>query len=72
MNMKQELIEQALKSLKIEHLNPMQEASLRANSQGKDVILLSPTGSGKTLAYLLPLLQELKPENNTIHRHFFL
>jgi len=66
MNMKQELIEQALKSLKIENLNPMQEASIRANSQGKDVILLSPTGSGKTLAYLLPLLQELKPENNTI------
>ncbi len=64
--MKQELIEQALKSLKIEHLNPMQEASIRANSQGKDVILLSPTGSGKTLAYLLPLLQELNLENNTI------
>jgi Superfamily II DNA and RNA helicases len=66
MNMKQEQIAQALKSLKIENLNPMQEASLRANSQGKDVILLSPTGSGKTLAFLLPLLQELKPEDNTI------
>ena len=66
MNMKQEQIEQALKSLKIEKLNPMQEASLRANAQGKDVVLLSPTGSGKTLAFLLPLLQELKPEENTI------
>ncbi|WP_321423821.1 DEAD/DEAH box helicase [uncultured Bacteroides sp.] len=66
MNMKQEQIEQALKSLKIEKLNPMQEASLRANGQGKDVVLLSPTGSGKTLAFLLPLLQELKPEENTI------
>ncbi|WP_321437393.1 DEAD/DEAH box helicase [uncultured Bacteroides sp.] len=66
MNMKQEQIEQALKSLKIENLNPMQEASLRANSQGKDVVLLSPTGSGKTLAFLLPLLLELRPENNTI------
>nr|WP_321517356.1 DEAD/DEAH box helicase [uncultured Bacteroides sp.] len=64
--MKQEQIAQALKSLKIENLNPMQEASLRANSQGKDVILLSPTGSGKTLAFLLPLLQELKPEDDTI------
>jgi len=64
--MKQEQIEQALKSLKIENLNPMQEASLRANSQGKDVVLLSPTGSGKTLAFLLPLLLELRPENNTI------
>ena len=66
MNIKQEQIEQALKSLKIENLNPMQEASIRANSQGKDVVLLSPTGSGKTLAFLLPLLQELKPEENTI------
>jgi superfamily II DNA/RNA helicase len=66
MNMKQEQLEQALKSLKIEKLNPMQEASLRANGQGKDVVLLSPTGSGKTLAFLLPLLQQLKPEENTI------
>lgn len=66
MNMKKEQIAQALKNLKIEQLNPMQEASLEANSQGKDVILLSPTGSGKTLAYLLPLLQELRPENKTI------
>ncbi len=64
--MKKEQIAQALKSLQIEKLNPMQEESLRANSQGKDVILLSPTGSGKTLAYLLPLLQELKAEENTI------
>lgn len=66
MNMKKEQIAKALQSLQIEKLNPMQESSLLANSQGKDVILLSPTGSGKTLAYLLPLLQELTPENNTI------
>lgn len=66
MNMKKEQIAQALKNLKIEQLNPMQEASLEANSQGKDVILLSPTGSGKTLAYLLPLLQQLNPNNKGI------
>ena len=53
---------QALSNLKIEALNPMQEASIDAWREGKDLILLSPTGSGKTLAYLLPLLETMKPE----------
>ena len=60
--MKQPLtIIQALENLKIEALNPMQEASIDAWKEGKDLILLSPTGSGKTLAYLLPLLESLNP-----------
>ena len=46
-----------LANLKIEALNPMQEASLTANKQHDDIILLSATGSGKTLAFLLPILQ---------------
>ena len=56
------IISQALENLKIEALNPMQEASVDAWKDGKDLILLSPTGSGKTLAYLLPLLETLSPE----------
>lgn len=52
----------ALDHLKIDSLNPMQEASVDAWREGKDLILLSPTGTGKTLAYLLPLLDTLKPE----------
>ena len=63
---KNELIQTALRNLKIEALNPMQEAALDAASEEKDVILLSPTGSGKTLAFLLPLLLSLKPDDNTI------
>lgn len=55
------MIENILANLKIERLNPMQEASINAWKEGKDLILLSPTGSGKTLAYLLPLVQSLKP-----------
>lgn len=55
-------ITRALGCLKIESLNPMQEASIDAWTEGKDLILLSPTGTGKTLAYLLPLLDTLKPE----------
>lgn len=38
-----------LERLKIEQLNPMQEASVEAfDKGGEDLILLSPTGSGKT------------------------
>ena len=57
---------QALASLKIEALNPMQEASIETWKEGKDLILLSPTGTGKTLAYLLPLLETLKPEEKGV------
>ena len=59
------MIENILANLKIERLNPMQEASIDAWKKGKDLILLSPTGSGKTLAYLLPLVQSLKPVSYT-------
>lgn len=61
-----ELIQSALRHLKIETLNPMQEASLAHAAEGKDLLLLSPTGSGKTLAFLLPLLLTLKPDDTSI------
>jgi superfamily II DNA/RNA helicase len=48
-----------LSNLNIESLNPMQEASLQAIAEHKNVIILSATGSGKTLAYLLPVLRSL-------------
>lgn len=53
--------EQILANLNIEALNEMQQASIEANLQHRDVILLSATGSGKTLAFLLPLLDGLDP-----------
>lgn len=43
-------------------LTPMQEAMRKAWGAKQDIVLLSPTGTGKTLAYLLPLVQELKPD----------
>ena len=64
--MKNEIIQSALRNLKIKELNPMQEASLEQATGRKDVILLSPTGSGKTLAYLLPLLLTLKPNDDSV------
>jgi superfamily II DNA/RNA helicase len=56
---------QALQNLKINALNPMQEAAINAAKKG-DVILLSPTGSGKTLGFLLPLLNSLNTSISTV------
>lgn len=57
-----EYIQRALEAMKIDALNPMQEAAVDAWGEGRDLVLLSPTGSGKTLAYLLPVLGRLQPE----------
>ena len=54
-------IRSILVNLKIEELNAMQQAAMKAVADGGDMILLSPTGSGKTLAYLLPLVSMLEP-----------
>lgn len=51
-----------LRNLRIEQLNPMQEAAIGAYASGGDLVLLSPTGSGKTLAFLLPLVQSLRED----------
>ncbi len=49
--------------LNIESLNPMQERTLRASDEKRDLILLAPTGSGKTVAFAVPLLKMLKDHN---------
>ena len=54
-----------LSAFKIEALNAMQEASIAANKEQENIILLSATGSGKTLAFLLPVLDLLDPANKT-------
>ncbi len=56
-------IENILSNLKIDALNEMQEASLTANKQHDNTVLLSATGSGKTLAFMLPILPLLDPAN---------
>lgn len=52
-----------LNNLNIEALNPMQTESIEAHEQHKNIVLLSDTGSGKTLAFLLPIIEQLDPEN---------
>lgn len=55
-----------LENLKIEQLNPMQEAVGRAYGECRSLIVLSPTGSGKTLAFLLPLVQRLSASTEEV------
>jgi len=52
--------------LGIEELNPMQLRMMRAASEGRDIMLLSPTGSGKTLAFILPMLKMMRPASGRV------
>lgn len=56
------MVEKILEKLKISSLNQMQVDTLAAGKKGSDVVLLAPTGSGKTLGFLLPVLNNLKPQ----------
>jgi ATP-dependent RNA helicase DeaD len=55
-----------LANLKIDALNDMQLASIKANEENDNVLLLSTTGSGKTIAFLLPVVQRLNPAIKTV------
>lgn len=55
-----------LKKLGITGLNPMQKEAFTAIQKEEEVILLSPTGTGKTLAFLLPLIEQLDPDNPNV------
>jgi len=55
-----------LANLKIDALNEMQLASIKANEENDNVLLLSATGSGKTVAFLLPIIQRLDPAVKTV------
>lgn len=59
-----EVTAQALKALKIDHLNAMQRETIDAwSNHDGDMMVLAPTGSGKTLAFLAPLLLSLKSQS---------
>ncbi len=60
-------LEEALRKLGVESLNPMQAGALAA-ARGKDadIVILSPTGTGKTLAYLLPLAESVSPGSDAV------
>jgi len=54
-------LDKIIESLPFGSLNDMQFATLEANKEMKDMLLLSDTGSGKTIGFLLPLLELLDP-----------
>ena len=62
LNLKPELLA-SLQKLKYEVPTEVQEKSIPLLLQGKDLVVRSKTGSGKTFAFLLPILQNLSPEN---------
>lgn len=56
-----------LAKLRISRLNEMQRKTAEVMlGSNKDVVVLSPTGSGKTLAYLLPLVQLVDGNNDSV------
>lgn len=55
-----------LERLSIAALNKIQEATIEKAASVKNLMLLAPTGSGKTLAFLIPLLQQLRPEDTGV------
>ncbi|HEY4602656.1 MAG TPA: DEAD/DEAH box helicase [Cerasibacillus sp.] len=55
-----------INSLNFNQPTEIQEKAIPAILQGKDVIGQSQTGSGKTHAYLLPLLQKIDEESQTV------
>jgi superfamily II DNA/RNA helicase len=58
--------EKILANFGIDSLNEMQLASLKANEENDNIILLSSTGSGKTLGFLLPIVKLLTRESKKV------
>jgi ATP-independent RNA helicase DbpA len=66
MSKQQEIVDHVLKNTGFQSLNKLQEETLRLGHKQDNLLLLSQTGSGKTLAFLLPILLNLKKEQNGI------
>ena len=56
---------QVLNIMGMSSLSPVQEKALPALLAGQSIRMVAPTGCGKTLAFLLPLVEQLKPEVKT-------
>lgn len=55
-----------LEELGFQKMTPIQEQSIPALLQGKDLIGQSKTGSGKTLAFALPMIETTELENKNV------
>jgi len=61
-----ESLQQALQALGFTAPTPVQEQSIPAALEGKDLLVSSQTGSGKTAAFLLPTLNGLATEDTFV------
>ncbi|WP_353142947.1 DEAD/DEAH box helicase [Acinetobacter pragensis] len=59
-------LQQALETLGFTTPTPVQEQSIPAAMEGKDLLVSSQTGSGKTAAFLLPTLNALADEESAV------
>ena len=49
-----------------ERPSPIQEASLKASLDGKDILARAKNGTGKTAAYTIPILQKIDASRNEV------
>ncbi|HCW6550769.1 TPA: DEAD/DEAH box helicase [Acinetobacter baumannii] len=61
-----ETLQQALEGLDFTNPTPVQEQSIPAALEGKDLLVSSQTGSGKTAAFLLPTLHNLAGQDTFV------
>jgi superfamily II DNA/RNA helicase len=59
-------LQEAWEKSGFQHPTSIQDAAVPAILDGKDLIAESPTGTGKTLAYLLPLLNKVEPNSQSL------
>ncbi len=57
---------QGIKDMGFDEMFPIQAEAITPILEGRDVIGQAHTGSGKTLAYALPMLHNIKPEQDSI------
>ncbi len=65
LGIKREFVD-CLKKSGIKTPTPIQDMSIEAILDKKDIIAEAPTGTGKTLAFLLPMMNTMKPNNSGI------
>ncbi len=65
MNLRPELIK-ALDDLGFENASEIQTQAIPSGLEGQDVLAQAQTGTGKTIAFLLPILQNLTVEQNSL------
>lgn len=66
MNLEKKYIEGALKEISFTKYTDVQEKVIPLMKQRKNIIVEAKTGSGKTHAYLIPILEMLDENNNTV------